>query len=76
MANHHHESDLSTLTRRQRLVCRAYFVSGFRTGRAATAMGCSRQYIYEVRTMPAAIKYLEDMEAATPSTPWSRSRLR
>ena len=53
------------LTRRQRLVCRAYFVSGFKTGRAATAMGCSRQYIYEVRTMPTAIEYLDDLEAAT-----------
>ena len=76
MDNETEQPQAKPLTRRQRLVCRAYFVSGFRTGRAATAMGCSRQYIYEVRTMPAAIKYLEDMEAATPSTPWSRSRLR
>ena len=76
MDNETEQPQAKPLTRRQRLVCRAYFASKFKTGLTAKLFGCSRQYVYEVRTMPAAIKYLEDMEATTPSTPWSRSRLR
>lgn len=64
MDNQAQKPQAKPLTRRQRLVCRAYFASGFKTGRTATAMNCSRQHIYEVRSMPAAIEYLDRMEAA------------
>ena len=65
MDNETEQPHVKPLTRRQRTLCRAYFVSGFKTGLAAELFGCSRQYIYQVRTMPTAIEYLDDLEAAT-----------
>lgn len=50
------------LSPRQRALCRAYFTASGRTGKTATACNCSRQYVYQVRTMPAAIAYLHHME--------------
>ena len=53
------------LTPGQLRVCQAYFAAGCRTGRAATNLGCSRQYVFQCRNSQAGRALLEDMKAAT-----------